>query len=561
LVLLLAVGCAGPSSPAERTTGAPPAGGAAATEPKVLTWAIQQEPTDVTALSGLGGTRGPTSAFRQVAHAQLVKDDHTNAAFSELALELPSTDKGTWVVQPDGTMETTWKLRPNVKWHDGTPFTSDDLVFWLTVLKDKNIPSTSLIGLDQITSVTAPDPLTFVIHWSTPHYRADRIPEYGPIPRHILEPVYAQGNAEALLTHRYFSTEFVGLGPYKLAAWDPGSRIEFARFDDYFIGRPPLDRLILQIVPDFNTMVSNVLAGTVDIASPPADNMDVAMDLKRRWEGTGNRVRTDPNTRIRLIYPQYRAEHARPANGVTNPTVRQALYQGLDRPALANVITEGLAPIADSWFGASHPLRKDVESAIPQYPYDPGRAQQLLAEAGWVRGADGTVANQATGERFDIEVRNRPGSATERELIVVADYWKAIGIAASPSPSPPSLVTDREWLATYPGVQISRLENEDAFNTRRLHSRAIAAPSNRWAGRNGAGFSNPDADAIQERLIVTINRPEQIALHRQLLQEVMGEVAILPLFWDVELALATQSVKGDVTAAETGWNAFTWGRQ
>jgi peptide/nickel transport system substrate-binding protein len=319
-----------------------------------------------------------------------------------------------------------------------------------------------------------------------------------------------------------------------------------------------LDRVILRIIPDFNTMVSNALAGTVDVAQPPGESMDAAMELKRRWEGTGNRVRTDANNRIRLIYMQYRPEYARPQNAVTNRTVRQGLYHAIDRTAVAGVITEGLSPTADSWLSPSDPLRKDVEASIPQYPYNVDRAQRLLAEAGWLRGGDGVVVRQDTGERFELEVRNRPGSATERELVVVADYWKAVGVVANVVPGAPSRVTDREWLATYPGVQLSRLETEDAYNTRRLHSRAIAAPANRWAGRNGAGYSNPVADALQERLVVTIDRVGQLTLHRQLLQEVMGEVAIMPLFWDTELVLATKGVKGEVTATETGWNLFTW---
>jgi hypothetical protein len=171
------------------------------------------------------------------------------------------------------------------------------------------------------------------------------------------------------------------------------------------------------------------------------------------------------------------------------------------------------------------------------------------------------LVNQRTGERFVLDLRNRPGSATERELLVIGDYWQAIGLATSITPPSPNLVTNREWLATYPGVQVSRLATEDAFNTRRLHTRAIAAPANRWAGRNGAAYTNPTSDRIQDQLIVTVEKPQQIALHRQLLQEVMGEVAIMPLFWDIELALATKSVKGDVSAVNAGWNVFTWDKE
>lgn len=559
--LMLVTACAAPQ-PSTSERGASGSGGEGQPRAaKVLNWGIQTEPTDVTALSGLGGTRGPTSAFRKLAQAQLVKDDYTISPFPELAVELPAADKGTWKVNPDGTMQTIWKLRPNIKWHDGAPFTAEDLVFWLTVLKDDAFPGTSQLGLDQISSVGAPDPQTFVMNWSSPHYRANRIPEYGPIPKHILEGVYLQRDPEALLTHRYFTTEYVGLGPYRLAGWEPGSRIDFTRFDDYFGGRPPLDRVILRIIPDANTMMANALAGTIDVGNPPAENMDAALQLKRSWDGTGNRVRTDANDKMRLIYMQYRSEYAKPRDGVTNKTARQGLYSGIDRAAMAEVITEGLSPTSDSWFSPTNPQRPMVEASIPKFPFDVARAQRLLTEAGWVRGSDGVLVNQATGDRFDLDVRNRPGSATERELVVVADYWKALGVAPTVSPGTPVLVSDRVWLATYSGVQISRLETEDAFNTRRTHTRTIAAPDNRWAGRNGAGYSNPVADALQDRLIVTIDRQEQVNLQRQLLQEMMGEVAFMPLFWDTELVLVTKSVKADVSAVETGWNVATWDKE
>ena len=78
------------------------------------------------------------------------------------------------------------------------------------------------------------------------------------------------------------------------------------------------------------------------------------------------------------------------------------------------------------------------------------------------------------------------------------------------------------------------------------------------SGRNTGAYSNPTADAIQDKIVVSIDPQEKIALHRQLLQEMMGEVALMPLYWDVELVLATKAVKGDVTAVETGWNILSW---
>jgi ABC-type transport system substrate-binding protein len=312
LVVLSA--CASPQSAPDRAAGgSTDARPQASQGPKVLVWAVQNEPGNVTALSGLGGTRGPTSQFRILAHSRLATDDYTLTPQPDLALELPSVEKGTWKVNPNGTMETTWKLRPNIKWHDGTPFTSADIAFWFQVIKDEKIPGgASLIGIDQVTSVTTPDPSTVTIHWSAPFFQANEIPDVGPLPKHLLESAYTTSDAETFLNHRYFTTDFVGLGPYKLSGWTPGSQVEFERFNDYFGQRPAIDKVVLRIIPDFNTMVSNIMAGSVDLAQPPAENMDVALDLKAKWEGTGDRVRTDPNDKMRVVYMQFRPETSRP---------------------------------------------------------------------------------------------------------------------------------------------------------------------------------------------------------------------------------------------------------
>jgi ABC-type transport system substrate-binding protein len=184
----------------------------------------------------------------------------------------------------------------------------------------------------------------------------------------------------------------------------------------------------------------------------------------------------------------------------------------------------------------------------------------LLVDAGWVRGGDGVLARRDSGERFELQVRNRPGSATEREIVVLNDYWKSVGVAGTVVPPTPSQVNDREWLATYPGVQMSRLEAPDAYNTRRTHTRTIAAPANRWSGRNGSGYSNSAADALQEQMVVTIDPREQLSLQRRLLTELIGDVAFMPLYWDVEVALVSQTLKGDMTAVSTGYNILSWDR-
>src|SRR6266571_3083446 len=87
-------------------------------------------------------------------------------------------------------MDTTWKLRPGVKWHDGAPFTADDMLFTLDVRKDPAVGARNFGRLDLVQSASAPDPLTFVIHWSAPYVDANQALDLDPMPKHLLEETY-----------------------------------------------------------------------------------------------------------------------------------------------------------------------------------------------------------------------------------------------------------------------------------------------------------------------------------------------------------------------------------
>src|SRR5581483_10770792 len=333
-----------------------------------------------------------------------VVDEH-DAILPRLATELPSVDNRRWRVNPDGSMDVTWTIHPDIRWQDGAAFTSADLLFSFGVYKDPEIVNKRGLGVPLMESATAPDPRTFVVHWAQTYASANTGDEVLPMPQHLLEDAY-HGDKEAFVNSRYFTTEFVGLGPYRLTRWDSGSSMEFARFTDYFAGRPPLDRVILKFIPDPNTMLANILSGEVDVVLPPSVDIDTLFEIQRRWQGSGNVARADPTGRFRLMDPQHRTEYARPhLFGTTNSTVRQALYTAVDRKTIAEVLTQGIAPIADSWIPPDHALRKDVESAIPQFPYDPARARQLLEEVGWVPGPDGVLVHSQTGEPFDLVLR------------------------------------------------------------------------------------------------------------------------------------------------------------
>ena len=304
LAFVLAAACA--PIPSDRGAGVTVDRDArAASAPKVVTIGILREPNSFhrDLNQGTGATGGNTQVL-YIAHNYLTVETDRGGFEAQLAAEQISTDRGTWRLNSDGSMDTTWKVRPDVKWHDGTQLTSDDLLFSYTVYRDPEVPTASGQALGLMTSATAPDPLTFVVHWSSPYVKADEAQGLIPMPQHLLEETYRTDKTNFANSPR-FGAEFIGLGPYRLASWQGAIQMDFVRFEDYYMGRPPLDRVVVRFLADANTMVANILAGSVDVLLPIGVDMEAALEVKRRWEGTGNYVTTDSSGRLRYIEIQH----------------------------------------------------------------------------------------------------------------------------------------------------------------------------------------------------------------------------------------------------------------
>ena len=547
----------------------PGAGGAMQSQqtsgPKIVTIAIQGQPvsfdSDLTGAAA-GRNQGGVSNVRYMVHDGLMTRTGPQSYEPRLVTESPSTEKGTWTVNPDGTMDMTWKLRPNVKWHDGTAFTSEDTMFAFEVRRDPDLARLSggRGRPELMLSATTPDPHTFIVHWKQVYVLAALGDGLEPLPKHILSDLWAQ-DKDAMTQSRYFTTEFVGLGAFKLARWEQGSHMEFTRFDDYYLGRPLLDRVIVRFIPDPNTMVANILSEAVDVVLPTGVDLDQALEVRRRWEGTGNVVHSDVVGGLHQLEIQHRTEYARPQFGLTDRTVRQAFYHAIDRQTLADVMAQGLAPAADSWYAPNDPVRKDVEANIPQFPYNPALATQLLEGAGWTRGADSVLTHRPSGERFLVEIQLRPGDEAVKAGSIVADGWQAIGARVELESLTPGTANDGQYLATRPGPALISPGGYN-FYDRRLMSTSIPRADTRWTGNNRGGYNNPRVDAILDKLGVVVDSRERAGLHRDLLREQMEDIALMPLYWEVLPILMLKGIVGPrMQGNEATPNIYEWDRR
>ena len=560
MIGLLAVTACAPSQSAggrtDEAASAPPP------REKVLTAAIQREIAsfDDRITGATGG-----AAFR---HAiEVVTDGLTAPPVIEgqeremrLATELPSTTNGGWVVKPDGTMDMTWKLVRNAKWHDGTPLTAADYVFGVNLRNDKEVAKQAPAGGAQyIRSIDTPDPYTLVTHWS----QLSLLGQYGaglePLPRHILEPVYKEDKTQ-LQNHRYFSSDFVSTGPFKLTQFEPGSHQEFTRFDEYYRGPAKVSKIILRQVPDTNTMTANFLAGGVDLVLYPGIELELALELKDRFqrEGTGHQVIVGMREQANNWELQVDPIYARPVNGMPNALVRQGLLQAIDREEIAELMTSGYSPVATQQYAPGTEGEFYLKDYIfspnfpYKYPYDPRKAQELLAQAGWTTGSDGMLVHSLSGERFDFLVHIRQGGAQLKHNSVIQQNWKAVGANLEMHTLTTAEQNDNKFIALKPGAG----HVTAGITARRIHSSGLATEANNWTGGNNRGrWNNPETDRLIEKLEVVIDPAERKTAYREYLDHSMGLVAFYPFFWEPIPWIAAKGVTGMLPV---GTNQNNW---
>ena len=181
-------------------------------------------------------------------HNGLAIYDESGQLQPRLARKVPTIEDGDWRVLPDGGMDVTWQLRSDAKWHDGRPLVADDFVLGMQIVQDAEVPARRARGVDQIADVVAPDSETVVVRWKQTFMLANAATlELMPaVAQHLVGDAYRQGDKQAVVNHPYWAREFVGLGAYRLGRWELGSELEALAFDQYFLGRPKIDRLLLR---------------------------------------------------------------------------------------------------------------------------------------------------------------------------------------------------------------------------------------------------------------------------------------------------------------------------
>jgi peptide/nickel transport system substrate-binding protein len=569
LVWLMILACApGALPPAADQPASARASSPGPAVPKQLVAGILSEPKQF-APWGSGTTAGGLWEIPELVRRTLtVVNDH-GVPQAELAAALPTLENGDWRINPDGSMAQTWRIRPEARWHDGHPVTADDFVFGWELFAHPTLPISDP-NRTIISSATAADPATLVLHFTVISPAAAQA-LFDPYPRHLLAAAWDSGDLDRFMGDEYWTTDFVGTGPFRLTSWVLGSHMEFGAFADYLGGRPKLDRIIVRFLQDPNTLLANLASDQIDVALPDAVSVEMALTLQQSWAapGTGNNVILYPDGRLYWIEFQQRAEYQKPTGG-RDPRLRAALYQAIDKAGVIEVELAGLGPQADSWITADDPNRAQFASAIPAWAYQPAVAQRMLAEAGWQRAADGVLTDSATGERLDLDLRVTNVAGHVKALSVMADNWRQVGATVSETVIPPSRNNDGEYRSTFPFANLTGNWVSLDWETGHFSCATVARPANRWSGAaNRAGYCNAAHESVIEQLRVTIPDQERAPLRAAIMRQVFAtEYARLPLYWQVQPIPFAKNVQGfsvlqstPLGHARTTWNAHRWDKQ
>jgi len=508
-----------------------------------------------------------TSTGISVAHAVrlfnavLDIDDGQEVTRPYLVEALPQLNTDTWRVFPDGKMETTYRLRPNLTWHDGTPLSAEDFVFAWKVYSQPELGLARLPPVPQIDEATAPDDRTLVIRWNRLFPDAASLGlDFQALPRHILLSQFQQGDWEAFTNHPFWTTQYVGLGPYKLERWDPGTSIQAVAFDGHALGRPKIDRVVVRFIADENTTLTNLLAGDIQFATDRTVRSEQALVLKREWGANGGTPVLTP-AQPRYLAVQNRPDVAQPRI-LSDPRGRRALAHAVDREALNLGLFNGEGAPTETMITPLFPGYQDLDRAITHYPFDPRRTEQLLNELGYTKGSDGIFASG--GEKLSLGFLQEAGNQTEREMSILIDTWRQVGIDTRPTVMSSTQLRDYEVRATFPSVYSTAMGGALKGGTRNLvnHiSQSIGTAANRWQGQNYSGWSNPQYDSLYQSFTSTLDPQERNRQVLQMAKLISDDAAFIMLFFNYNVSAFSSAVHGaDPKAFDTliNWNIHEW---
>lgn len=483
---------------------------------------------------------GVETSVEFIVFDSLWKIDPAGNFSPNLATEIPTAENGG--ISKDG-LTWTIKLRPDVTWHDGQPFTAADVVFTLDVLMNPKVTVRSREGHEHVEHYAAKDDHTveiklkdsfapYLVSWQ----------KTSIIPKHILADVPDINTAS-------FNTNPVGTGPFKFKNRVAGSYIEFEPNPKYHGGAPKLTSLIQKYVPDQQTLYAQFQTGEVDIY----DIQGIPPLLYQKAKTLpGSKIELSPNPFVEFIYfncgkPQFQDKR-----------VRKALYMAVDRKGWIDAVYYGVPVPTLSYLPPSHWA---YNKALVDPGYDPKKAAALLDEAGWTVANDGVRAKD--GVRLSFSMSTTAGNKSrEQAQQLVQQNFKKINVEMTIKNMPASVVwgdyTIKSQFDTLMVAWDALLYPDPDYGDR---IRSTAIPAKGGNGSNYVQYENPEIDDLCNKGVSATNQADRKAIYDKIQAILLDDLPFAPFFSYQLIVGVKNRVNGyepNPYVTANSWNTADW---
>ena len=557
LGLPMVYGLLGPAAPARAQAGNPPAypgtrrGGGGLL--RCLYW---QAPT---ALNPHFATGTKDADAARLFYEGLARWDDEGDLHPVLAAEIPSLANGG--VAADGK-SVTWKLKRGVTWHDGQPFTADDLLFNADYATDPATAATTAGNYKDLKFVKLDPHTVRVVHDRPTPFWALGYCTASMIPRHVFARFKGAASREADANFKP-----VGTGPYRLASFTPGDQLRATLNPSYHLpNRPFFDALEIKGGGDALSAARAVLqSGEFDFAW----NLLVEDDLLKRLEGSGRgRVQLAGGGTVEFMllnaadpWTEVDGERAHASTRhplFSDPAVRQALGLLVDRAGLQQAIW-GRTGVATPNF-VHNPARFRSPNRQAEFSID--KANAVLDAAGWARGPDGVrekggrklrlvfqTSVNAQRQKVQAVVKSacqRAGIEMELKTVTASVFFS--GDAANPD-------TNSQFRADLQMYASSMGMPDPGRAMDRFVSWEVASKANKWQGRNVMRWRNDAYDRLYRASETELDPARRAALFVRMNDLVCSDGYLIPLCFRPSVT----GVSGKLAAPVSGWdNGFAW---
>ncbi|MFW6134719.1 MAG: peptide-binding protein [Elusimicrobiota bacterium] len=354
--------------------------------------------TKVTGGTIIQASIGDASYLNPVLASDSASGDINNLVFNGLLkydknLKLTGDLAESWEISDD-KLKIIFHLRENVLWHDGREFDSSDVKYTYQVLTDTGTKTPYSSNFDLVKKLTAPGKYTVVVEYTKPYSPALESWGMGIIPEHIYRGTDVNNNPH--------NRKPIGTGPYRFVNWRSDDQIVLQAFEDYFEGKPGIQKVVYKIIPDISVQFMELKKETVDWMSPTPDQW-IKETSKGRFLEKFNRYSFPA---FQYTYMGYNLKNSL----FSDVRVRKAINYALDKEKIIDSVLQGLGNIAT---GPYPPNSWAYNPKVKDYGHNPKKAKNLLKQAGWEVNSD-TGKLEKNGREFSFTLMTNQGNSTRK---------------------------------------------------------------------------------------------------------------------------------------------------